>query len=724
MRPLPLLALATLLGSFVFPWLQPEPVELLLAAAAVATLGLLRPAATLPAVAALGILIGLYSAARLPVPVRMRGECDAWLRVETAALGTRVDAWVASAVCDGKPVAAEGRVRLRFHELAPPPGTWVRVEGRATGIDPTRLPGEPDPIPAAIRAGVESQISVRGHVGWDRPPGWEPPATHAGLFRAMVDGDRSGIPEATRSLLRATGTWHLVSISGLHLGLIAAAAGAVGWVLSRPLTLLNRPLLARVMTAAIAALAAAMYADIAGWPLPALRAVWMVVGAGAVHAAGRRPRVLDLLALAAVAGVLAEAGAIDNPSFQLSYGAMLGIVLFPRRVLRLLPLDTPRLVVFLVGSLAGTLGATLGTLPVVAWTFQDLPALSPLANLWAVPWIATVATPAALLARIAPGDLGLVALAVADAACTVGLWGLAGLQGPLLHPAVGPTGALVLTGLVLFRKDLLGLCAALALILGLKSAPRQLEVSFFAIGQGDAALVRFPDGVTWLIDGGPGGDSLLQSLRRAGISALDDVFLSHPHADHLDGLLPVLASMPVARLHVPRLPVAGEASFYEAISYAEALWVGVHPLSRGELLHPKTGFVGSKKSKVNDESLVLLLEWGKHRFLFTGDIEAKAEAELAARLPDVDVLKLPHHGSGSSSTAPMLAANPEIVVVSCGWESRFRHPHPEALATWRGRQLYRTDRDGTVTVRSDGETLDVRRVAPPVRWPLDERRWP
>jgi competence protein ComEC len=303
-------------------------------------------------------------------------------------------------------------------------------------------------------------------------------------------------------------------------------------------------------------------------------------------------------------------------------------------------------------------------------------------------------------------------------------------------PAVGAGGAALLAGAVLLRRHPAA-AACLALVaLGLRVVPAErLVVTFLAVGQGDAALVEWPDGRRWLVDGGPSSDQLLRYLRRRGLRGLDAVVLSHAHDDHMGGLLPVMQSLPVRAFWVPRAPLAEEAAY-------TALWdaarsqgstlvlpddVPVRGLSGARIEHPRSGWRARGRDTINDESLVLRLDHGRHRVLFTGDVELQAEALLARVLGPMTVVKVAHHGSRSSSSPAFVArTRPALAVVSAGRDNRFGHPHSQALGAWTlpaegaacgptdadgsgcRTRLLRTDRLGSLEWSSDGERWRLR----------------
>lgn len=536
----------------------------------------------------------------------------------------------------------------------------------------------------------------------------------------MLDGNREGISEELNLLLRRTGTSHLLSISGLHIGLAAALGGGLGWLLFRPLLLVWRGGELRWGMALGAIIGALTYTDLAGWPLPAVRAAAMTTLAALCHAMGLRPAAGPVLSVALLVALFADPDAISAPSFLLSFSALWGMMWIGPRITRLIPLDAPLWLQWLGQGLSASIGATAGTFPVTTYYFQAFPPLALLANLWAVPWIGSIATPALLLSQVLPSFIGQFCLSLADAACSIGLWGLQWADRPPWILATGWQGAVILSLLLLLRRREIVALLLATLIFAFRTVPNTLTLYYFSIGQGDAALVRWPDGRDWLIDGGPPGRALLETLRRMGIRKLDSVFLSHPHPDHYGGLLPIAEALPIDQLWVGRLPKENEVDFQNLIALTGPPHVGLPSTDPDlELLHPAPDFHGPR-DPVNDESLVMRIHYGQHRFLFLGDVEAAGEAALVAHGDlAADVMKVPHHGSRTSSSEALIAAiHPQIAVISCGWQNRFRHPSPEVLGRYQDTQLYRTDLQGSIVIRSDGQSLQVTQEGQPDLWRL------
>jgi competence protein ComEC len=533
------------------------------------------------------------------------------------------------------------------------------------------------------------------------------PGRAAAVVIAIGLGFRGSIDAATRETLAATGTGHLLAISGLHVGLAAGAAGLLCAALWRRCAPGRRPV--RDIAGAGALAAAFGYGAIAGMPVSARRAVLMTaVGIVALVARRRVPAAAVLgTALLVVLGF--DPLAVLDPGLWLSFGAVaaiLAVVAGRRRA-------AGRLVTLLRIQAALTVGLAAIS---VAW-FGRVSLVAPAANLLAVPWFSLFVVPPALagvlVSSLAP-PLAQACFVTAGAAVEVALAALEqmaqwqGASAWIAEPepwrvAAATAGA----GWLLMPRPAPARVAALALLVPLTSGPAPLaegayEVRVLDVGQGESVLVR-TRGSALLYDAGPawpGGDAgaraVLPALRALGVRRLDTLIVSHADGDHAGGAGSVIAGLPVDR----RLVGTGVSVGASTPCRAGQSWVadGV----RFEILHPVPEYARRR----NDGSCVLLVAGAGGRTLVAGDVERAGESALLASRETlaVDLLVAPHHGSRTSSSAPLVAATrPAWVVFPVGWRNRWGFPAPQIVARWRslGALPLATDRQGEVAFRFD-----------------------
>ena len=458
---------------------------------------------------------------------------------------------------------------------------------------------------------------------------------------------------------------------------------------------------------------AILYGDLVGWPASATRAVIMIVVASFGKLLDLDISLWNLLGIAAMLILFREPADIHDLGFQLSFSAVAGILWTAPIFQKLVDAKKRPVLHRWIISIGVTIGAMLGTLPLCGWVFQTLPLISPLSNFLISPLMGTVAVPCAIFAYATQGWVANLFLCFGDAAIELSLLILRVFETDpaMISFSMIEIGWTVIV-LLLIRWNILSALLMIPLFWKIESQPSHLEIQFLPIGQGDAALIRWPDGDDWLIDAGPFSFELVPYLRREGISEIELMVLSHPHKDHFGALMPVLEHIQVEQFLTLRSPEKGEAEYQRLWQRLQEKNVEIvlseqFQSERGKLWHPLNGW-SSTTNRINEESLVLELFFGQHRFLFTGDIERRAEQHLLGKIGDIDVLKVPHHGSKSSSSVEWLTElQPEVSVISCGAGNPFGHPHAQTLFALKDTHHFRTDEDGMVVVSSDGVQLQV-----------------
>ncbi|TNM41202.1 DUF4131 domain-containing protein [Nocardioides albidus] len=619
--------------------------------------------------------------------------------------------WTEAAL--GERVLAEGRLAT-----SDDPGTTALLTGAR---DPTRIRG-PDPWwrgSAAVRASIRRAVEHR-------------PPDQAGLVPALVDGDDAGLPDAVERDFRTTGLTHLTAVSGTNLTLV------VGSLL----------LLARAVGVRRRWLAVVGLAGIAGFVLLArtepsvLRAAVMgTVGLFAFGPDGRR-RGLRALGVAVAGLVLVQPDLAVAAGFALSVLATAGIVLLGPSLARALARWMPR---GLADAIAVPTAAQLACTPVIAGLSGEVSLVAVGANLLAGPAVG----PATVLG-LAGGLVGLVWPWAGRLCGTLAGWSVGWIIAVAEHAADLPGAAIgwgsgagavaALTGLCLLvgvtlarllRHRALGALLAVLLLLVVLGVPGRLWSAAAGrwpapgwvlvacdVGQGDALALAVGPRTAVVVDTGPDPRAVDGCLDRLGVEQVPLVILTHFHADHVDGIDGVLDGRSVGAVETTALadPPGGVALVRRAAaaqgvpvslaSYATTRRIGTATI---QVLHPdlpeQVDGPGDG-STANDASVVVLVEVAGLRVLLTGDLEPPGQAEVAALVGDldIDVLKVPHHGSSHQDLDWLTSLRPEVALISVGADNDYGHPSAQVVRGLEGvgAQVLRTDRDGDVAVVADG----------------------
>lgn len=559
------------------------------------------------------------------------------------------------------------------------------------------------------------------------------PPPLAGLARGMVLGEDDRLMPAMTADFRASGLAHLVAASGANVALLAALVLALGALAGVPRT--PRLALALVLVAA--------YVPLAGGG-PSIQRAGIMGAATLVAALASQPasRWYALL-LAAVATLSLNPRAIEDPGWQLSFVAVLALMLLVPPLRAGLERRLPRPA---AEALAVCLAAAAATAPLIALHFGRLSWVTVPANLLAVPAVAPV-----MWLGTGAAALGQLAAPLASPLVTITAWPLAfiawvghtaaGLPGAQAEAGASPVGAaawwavlaalavpavraklaalgrrtgLVRRGAGRTRRLLLaGAVLALAVALlatqagGSPSPPIGLVVSALDIGQGDATLIQ-DRGAAVLVDAGPADGPILQRLHEAGVTRLDLLVVTHAQADHEGGVAAVLGALPVdmvldgrdgvRSLDGDRFAAVARARHVRLLAPAAGQRLRAGPIELDVLSprrEPRSLHAGSDP---NQRAIVAELHDGAFSMLLTAD----AESDVLAALPlaPVDVLKVSHHGSADPGLPALLQRlRPAAALIEVGRNNPYGHPAPETIAALEVvPRVYRTDRDGTATI--------------------------
>ncbi len=548
-------------------------------------------------------------------------------------------------------------------------------------------------------------------------------ASYGGVLTALAIGDQRAIDTDLWRVFARTGTTHLMSISGLHVTMVAGLAWWLTSWLWRRSSRLPLRLPAQKAAALAGFIAAFAYCLLAGFAVPAQRTLYMLGVVAVALWSGRAVSGSRVLALALLLVLLLDPWAVLAAGFWLSFGAV-GLLFY---------VGGGRLA---AGNWLATWGRaqwaiTLGMIPALLALFQQFSLASPVANAIAIPVVSLVVTPLALAGSLPLLD-SLLWLAHAILAVLMSLlewlaassWAVWQQHAPPFWAAiVGAGGTAWLLLPRGFPARWLGLVLLLPLFLipPLRPAPGEAKVVVLDVGQGLAAHVQtashdllFDTGPAFSSDANSGNRIIVPYLRAAGVRRLDGMIVSHVDKDHSGGALSVIEEVPLGWLassvpdehEIATLP----ATQRRCVDGESWEWDGV----RFEMLHPRSDDYGNTR-KSNDMSCVLKVTAGvgemRRSMLLTADIEARTESALLARhreqLP-ADVLLAPHHGSRTSSTPEFLAAvGASSAIFPVGYRNRFGHPKADIVARYEGARLWRTDRDGALSVRLGGEGVTI-----------------
>ncbi len=595
------------------------------------------------------------------------------------------------------------------------------------------------------------------------------------ILQAMVLGEEGRLTDELRDRFMAAGVTHIISISGSHLGMVAVLCFGLirGLLFMMPeryyhrLTLHADP---KHIAAWLTLPLVVFYTLLAGGQMATVRSLVMIAAGMFAIVFDRENALMHSLALAALFILIASPQAVFDISFQLSFLSVLVIGYFVslwnelqfKAETRFKKIRNSALLLIIISLSTG-----LATGPLVAYYFNQISFAGVVSNLIIVPFAGMVVVPLGLFSGIISLFLPHLPFAWLNQLVSDLFIGSVSFFSRLpfaeFHPPA-PTLLWLLLYAVLSislfvhtrarllyrfkpfesssrvsKPPVIGMAfagACLLLLLALSFMPgRRMLVSFPDVGQGDCALIELAGGQTILIDGGGTYDNRFDIGRRVlapwlwnkGIRRLDLVVLSHPHPDHMNGLIAILKKFEVATVWESGLDtdLPGHNEFDAVIRdrTIPRLLVSADdpPTMLGEatvsVLHPRRGFDADDRKAYaaeNSRSLVVRIKSENGTFLFTGDIGIDAEQDILGNIGEVktDLIKVPHHGSKSSSSEDFVSQTlPEIAVVSVGRGNQYHHPAEEVLARYAkiGSLICRTDQDGAVTIAANKGKFAIQR---------------
>lgn len=554
----------------------------------------------------------------------------------------------------------------------------------------------------------------------------EAAGAYAGIFQAMILGERGNLDAETKMQYQMAGIMHILAISGLHISFVG-----MGFF-----RLLKKAGAGNGVAGAVSAFLIYAYGIVTGGSVSAMRAVGMflvLVGAGI---AGRSYDLLSAMALSAIVLLLDAPAYLYNVSFLLSFGAVIGIGALTPEICSLLNLKKRT-----AKSLAGSVIVWLITLPIALHAYGEVSLAGVILNLLVLPTSGIVLASGIFALPVGIFVIEIAKRVVFPGKCVLFLYEkLCEVVGWIPHStwiAGSPQLWQCAVYYVMLGVAFAGVkwgkkAASVALVifavvfLGYHSR-NGLAITCLDIGQGDCCVLKMPGGENFLIDGGSSNKKntavyqILPYLKNQGIAILDGIFVSHTDQDHISGIEELLelcaqklTTVRVKNLILPDWDTTGGE--YEKLKMlTEQTGIRVQTVREGNLLKTKEAQIeilapenGADGSDTNEDGMVMKVHFGKFRGLFTGDIGAETEKKLLDSMEDVDFLKVAHHGSKYSTCQGFLdVVSPEIAVISCSAKNTYGHPSADTIKKLEdcGAQVEYTMKNGAITVRTDGEGI-------------------
>lgn len=565
------------------------------------------------------------------------------------------------------------------------------------------------------------------------------PSPYNYLLIGMLLGEKSFIPPYLKEIFIEAGIMHILAVSGLHVGIVAMALLAL-------LSMLKLPKKLKLFSLILILI---MYASITGFRPSVLRATIMfilLIGGKLIN----RSRNLNISLFFAAFLIL-----LVNPLILYDAGFLLSFIVtfFIINLSPILQEVFSKIVVWIKNPLAVSTAAWVGIFPLSAYFFSKVSIISIVSNIFIIPL-----TGIAIILGFITFFIGAASISLAGIIANINYLVLnlitviaksfSSLPFAFIYVAQPSIMVIVLYYLTVFfiieifykkvisqkikkKAALIVVSVALLLIIIQVFYPADnLKVNFINVGEGDCILIEAPNKINILIDGGGtpqsnfdvGSKIVIPYLRRKGINEIDLLILTHPHLDHLEGLLPVLKELKVKMVLDSGL-ACDSSEYKEFISLILKKGIPYHKAKAGDnfifnnnleifLLNPLYDSDFYAESDFNNASIVVKLFYKNVDFLFTGDIEETAEKKLLVwqNILQSDILKVGHHGSSTSTSLEFLdKVDPGIAVITVG-KNHFGHPSQKIIERLEDKniQIYRTDEDGTIVIRTNGQEYWIR----------------
>jgi competence protein ComEC len=628
-------------------------------------------------------------------------------------------------------IETSGKMLIKFYQKDPyiDIGEKVYVQGKATIVFPNSNPGffnyqtylKTKGISHVINGDKSEVISL----GYSKSSGYwikrnaveyisnvfdeGLQANNADFMKGLLLGDSGYLDDEEYLIYKDMGLAHLLAVSGLHIGIIA---GGIIYILSR--LGVNRRINVAISVSFIIA-----YGYVIGFPPSAARGIIMFTFLYAARLIHKPADSLNILLASFCISLIFNPLWILSSGFQLSYSAAASLILLSDRIKSLFYSHKGRL----IDGISAVLSVNLGILPIQVYLFNRLPLIAIVSNLIIVP-LATASLVLGMISLAANWLLpildSLLNIQRGIAYLTASIpSGVLNLPTPTISEAVIYLFLLavafnwtIITSLESTNKKVLLAFLVLSVICeaGTLFEDRPVEIDFVDVGQGDCALIKTSEG-NYLIDAGGsllgdydvGEKVTLPYLEKQGIKKLDAVFISHRHEDHYEGLFPVVDEIDIGVIFIndnPPVELSAKAA-EKGIPIIKVHDDNSVEISRNlsmRILWPQNN--GLEYLNENNNSIVLLLEMGRRKILFTGDIETEVEDILLSQYSfDVDILKVAHHGSGTSTSTDFVRRfSPEYSIISVGRNNMFGHPEDGVIERLEefGSKVYRTDEMGRI----------------------------